>query len=215
MEYPDRFKNNCWSEHHWYVPFTSNNKDQLIISFLTEPVIKVYNPATETVVEEHVVKSGFTGKVDPLPNYDSNDLDLYTRYLQNTPGYLSLTFDPHKNVYYRIIALPVSGTIASKRNFQDIQPFTLIVLDEDFQVLVEKVFPGMKYDVRDCFVTKEGLWISRINEDAEDFNANRILYDLISFERLTGRNLIFMLVYTTRFLLASKRLTPVNIMDAR
>lgn len=182
MEYPDRFKSNCWSEHHWYVPFTSNNKGQLIVSFSTEPVIKVYDSATETVVAEHKIKSDFAGEVDPLPNCDPNDLEQYPRYLQNTPRYLSLTFDPHKNVYYRIIALPVSGVPNGQRDFQNVQPFTLMVLDKDFQVITEKVFPGMTYDVRDFFVTQEGLWISRNNKEAEDFSVNRIIYDLISFK---------------------------------
>lgn len=183
VEFPDRFRNNCWAEVHWYVPFTTNNKGQVVISFSTGPEIKVYDPDTKTVIANHEVKSIFAEKIEPLPNCETNDLENYFRYLKTTPRYLSLTYDPFKNVYYRMIALPVSGNPDGQGNFQNVQPLSLMVLDHNFGVIGEKMFPGRKYDSLDFFVTEEGLWLSRSNEEAEDFDENRLFYDLIDFER--------------------------------
>lgn len=186
VEFPERFKNNCWSEHHWYVPFTSNNQGHLVLSFSTEPGILLYDPEKQMVVASHEVESSLAGAVDPLPNCDTNDLEKYYRYLQSNPRYLSLTFDPYQNVYYRIIALPIPGVPEGQRDFLNALPFSLMVLDESFNVIAEKKFPGRKYDMLDFFVTEEGLWLSRNNEDADDFDENRIFYDLIGFTTMSN-----------------------------
>lgn len=183
VEFPEKFKNNCWSEHHWYVPFTSNSQGHLVISFSTGPEILVYDPDNQKVVASHKVNSGLAGTVDPLPNCDTNDLERYHRYLKSTPRYLSLTFDPFKNVYYRIIALTVPGVADGHRNFVNVQPLSVMVLDTNFNVIAEKKFPGRKYDPLDFFVTEEGLWLSRNNEEADDFVRNRLFFDLINFTK--------------------------------
>lgn len=181
VEFPKAFMENCWSEHHWYVPFTANNNGQVVISFSTGSGIIVYDPETREVVAVHQAPSELVRKVNPLPDCDINDREQYNRYLKSTPRYLSLTYDPYKNVYYRIIALPVPGDPDAQDNFRDVQPLLMMVLDESFQLLAEKEFPGRKYDPLDFFVTTEGFWLSRNNEEADDFDVNRLSYDLIYF----------------------------------
>lgn len=182
VEYPERFREHCWTQQHWDIPFTANDDGQLVLSFSVDPVIKIYDPSTEAVIATHNVQSKFAGAVEPLPGCEVSD-EEYFRHLKSTPRYLSLTYDSIKKVYYRMIALPVPGIPDGQRNFDQVQPFSIMILDEDFGVIAEKAFPAQKYDNRDFFVTEEGLWLSRNNEDAADFDENRIFYDLIGFDK--------------------------------
>lgn len=181
VTYPEPFKKDCWAEHHWDVPFTSNDQEQLVLSFSMDPVIKIFNPDLNKVVATHHVASTLVEKIEPLPNCQLSD-EVYFHHLKSQARYLSLTYDPFKKLYYRLVALPVSGKTQGKRDFEQVQPFSLMILDQNFELVSEKKFPAEKYDPRDFFVTREGLWISRNNENSKEFDHSRLLYDLIEIE---------------------------------
>lgn len=181
VTYPEPFKKACWAEHYWYVPFTSNDQGQLVLSFSMDPVIKIFDPNLNRVVATHHVASTLVEKIEPLPNCQVSD-QVYLRHLKGQARYLSLTFDPSKKLYYRLVALPVSGTTEGKREVEQVQPLSLMVLDQNFELISERKFPAEKYDPRDFFVTTEGLWISRNNKNSKDFDYTKLLYDLIQIK---------------------------------
>ena len=178
IEYPEKFKEHCWSEQHMVVPFTKNEKNQLIVSFASVPDIYVYDLNTDKVIRKESVKSNYIDQVDPYEECDFNDVERYFTYLKSVGKYQSIEYDKYRDLYYRIINLPQEGDPNGQRNQDIVMPFSIMMLDKDFNILTEKKFPARKYDPNDYFITEKGLWISRNNEGAPDFNENRIKYDL-------------------------------------
>ena len=85
-------------------------------------------------------------------------------------------YDPYREVYYRF-AYPKTE-LDDKINWMGKsvygrKKFSVIILDKDFQIIGETLFPEAIYNPYASFVSKEGLYISRdyqINYDqSEDF----------------------------------------------
>ena len=90
--------------------------------------------------------------------------------------YGDLMYDPYREVYYRF-AYPKTE-LDDKINWMGKavygrKKFSVIILDKDFQIIGETLFPEAIYNPYASFVSKEGLYISRdyqINYDqSEDF----------------------------------------------
>ena len=90
--------------------------------------------------------------------------------------YGDLKYDPYREVYYRF-AYPKTE-LDDKINWMGKavygrKKFSVIILDKDFQIIGETLFPEAIYNPYASFVSKEGLYISRdyqMNYDqSEDF----------------------------------------------
>ena len=78
-----------------------------------------------------------------------------------TPKYWHIMYDKYRDVYYRFAEMPYK--LAPNESPYD-EPkgkeFSVIVLNEDFEIIGETKFPGKKYFYKMSFVGKEGLYIS-------------------------------------------------------
>ena len=183
ISYPESFKESCWSEHQFDVPFTKNSNDQLVFSFQTGPNIYVYDPVKDSIVAEYKkAKSKYVNKIVPYKECDFSDITTYFKYLKSVPRYRSITYDKFKNIYYRIISLPANEEPDGQRNQNIVMPFSIMVLDEDFNIITERKLPAKSYDPRDYFITARGLWISANNEGAENFDEDKLSYTLFSLQ---------------------------------
>lgn len=93
--------------------------------------------------------------------------------------YSNLFYDPYREVYYRI-AYPPSTLDKDIRPLELIQfgrkNFSILILDKDFRILGETLFPDNTYNPQIMFVHPEGLYISdshylnpRFNDDILSF----------------------------------------------
>lgn len=93
--------------------------------------------------------------------------------------YSNLFYDPYREVYYRI-AYPPSTLDKDIRPLELIQfgrkNFSILILDKDFRILGETLFPDNSYNPQIMFVRPEGLYISdshylnpRFNDDILSF----------------------------------------------
>lgn len=77
--------------------------------------------------------------------------------------YSNLLYDPYREVYYRI-AYPPSTLDKGVRPMELIQfgrkNFSIIILDKDFRILGETLFPDNTYNPQIMLVRPEGLYIS-------------------------------------------------------
>ena len=91
----------------------------------------------------------------------------------------NLFYDPYRKVYYRI-ACPPSTLDKDIRPLELIQfgrkNFSILILDKDFRILGETLFPDNSYNPQIMFVRPEGLYISdshylnpRFNDDILSF----------------------------------------------
>lgn len=183
VSYPNSFKEHCWSSHQFDVAYTRNHKDQLVISFQTNPTLYIYDPAQDSLVAEYdSARSKYVDEITPFRDCESDDITTYFKYLKSVARYRSITYDKFRNIYYRIVSLPTEQPADGQRTQDIVTPFSIIVLDIDYNVVTERKLPAYTYDPRDFFITKEGLWISTANEDSEDFDEDALSYTLFNLE---------------------------------
>lgn len=183
IRYPATFKGGCWSGYHYFVSFTKNPKNQLVISFSTDPTIYIYDPAKDSVVAQHNSEPrNYVEEVTPYHACDFNNLPGYFKYLKSVARYRAITYDKFKNVYYRLVSLPAQEPIDEQRDHDIVMPLSVMVLDDEFNVITERKLPGYTYDPKDFFITQEGLWISTANEGADDFDDDALSFSLFKLE---------------------------------
>ena len=134
-----------------------------------------------------------TGKSYITKNFKSKYVDEYkpmTKSLQFlndfdiTGTYNELIlYDKHNNLYYLFISLgidKIDSKSGLKSKFTE-KPFSLLVLDSNFNKLYEKKFSGGNYLVRNSFVTKKGLYLFKNNPENSDFEENLYKFDVFNF----------------------------------
>ena len=96
------------------------------------------------------------------------------------PSYTSVLYDKYRKYTYRIF-LPgydIDETENIQKHFEYLDLFSIIVLDENFNVITETLMPEKTYDPTMKFVSKEGLYLA--------LHINHPLYnpDSLAFERM-------------------------------
>lgn len=95
--------------------------------------------------------------------------------------YNNLLYDPYREVYYRI-AYPPSTLDKGVRPMELVQfgrkNFSIIILDKDFRILGETLFPDNTYNPTIMLVRPEGLYISDSHYLNPQFND-----DILSFRK--------------------------------
>tara|TARA_R110001592_G_scaffold347440_1_gene640960 strand:- start:14101 stop:14478 length:378 start_codon:yes stop_codon:yes gene_type:complete len=88
--------------------------------------------------------------------------------------YLELLYDPYRSLYYRIARLPYTEKVYKEyksgvRSRLPPRLHSVMVLDEDFNILSEKTYMVKDYRFRSgLFVGPEGLWVLKPEGDNED-----------------------------------------------
>ena len=93
------------------------------------------------------------------------------------PMYWHIMYDKYRDVYYRFAEMPYK--LAPNESPYD-EPkgkeFSVIVLNEDFEIIGETKFPGKKYFYKMSFVGREGLYISENNLENPQFDENKLVF---------------------------------------
>ena len=101
-----------------------------------------------------------------------------------TPKYWHIMYDKYRNVYYRFAEMPYK--LAPNESPYD-EPkgkeFSVIVLNEDFEIIGETRFPGKKYFYKMSFVGKEGLYISENNLENPQFDENKLVFTCFKIKK--------------------------------
>ena len=101
-----------------------------------------------------------------------------------TPKYWHIMYDKYRNVYYRFAEMPYK--LAPNESPYD-EPkgkeFSVIVLNEDFEIIGETKFPGKKYFYKMSFVGREGLYISENNLENPQFDENKLVFTCFKIKK--------------------------------
>ncbi|MFR0677012.1 DUF4221 family protein [Dysgonomonas mossii] len=182
FEYPifEASKNKIF-ENNQLESFLSRCYDgkNFIYSFYFDEDIYVASIDHKTV-RKISVKSKYISKVQ-FPNMQTGDP---MKNICENPNYGNLYYDPYRKVYYRVAYPEVN--IDKNENFRDLwhygrKNFSIIILDKDFNIIGETLFPDFTYISTLMFVNKDGLYISNShyrNLDYNEDNLNFVCFNL-------------------------------------
>ncbi len=173
---PPVFDNQKWSSFQTDSYFTKKN-DQLIIGFAAIPTLYIYNPKANKVTDTiHPDYGSFTKQTKAIADDDENE----AKKLKQTEFYNNIEYDPYRDVFYRFYFTPSKKTtgLTNKFDFWTSMPFVIQVLNNKFKLIAEKKLPEKHYNLRDYFVTQEGLWLSANHPDNPDYNEDELHFEL-------------------------------------
>ncbi|TKG91988.1 DUF4221 domain-containing protein [Puteibacter caeruleilacunae] len=101
------------------------------------------------------------------------------------PNYFCFVADPYRNVFYRFVMHEQSQI--QDRNIQELtrypHKFSIMILDEEMNVLGETLFPIDTYDMHGYFINKDGLYLSRSNPYNPNYDVDKLEFELIKLEK--------------------------------
>lgn len=132
------------------------------------------------------VKSRYIDKVEIVRNSSSNQ-DAILKARAEQANYGSVLYDKYRKVYYRV-AYP-ANTIEGSDNYLKMirsgkKNFSILVLDEDLNVVGETLFPDYTFNPHLWFVREDGLFISTNNEMNPCYDENRLIFKRIELNHI-------------------------------
>ena len=156
------------------------NGQEFVYSFEYMDDLMVVNPLTHQV-EYKAVRSRYIGEMKPFSSESTNDAVLQ-RELCEHPSYGKIIYDSCNKVYYRVVYVPqeIDKKVDALSLFRTgRKQFSIMILDEDFNVIGEHLFPPYTYNPRLSFVSKGKLYISLNNIMNPDYSDDVIRFQMV------------------------------------
>lgn len=157
------------------------NGKEFVYSFYADDCIYVAS-VDHKVINKVNVKSKYIGKIQA--EAPPSDAKQAMRWVLETPHYGDLVYDKYREVYYRF-AYPKAELDPNRDYFQKAlfgrSLFSVIILDKEFNIIGETLFPEAIYNSYVFFVHPDGLYISsdyQINFDQTEDQLNFKLFKL-------------------------------------
>lgn len=103
-------------------------------------------------------------------------------------NYCRFVADPYRDIFYRFVIHEQTGL--KDRTTLDMirypKYFSIIILDSNFNIIGETLFPPDTYDAHGYFITKDGLYLSLSNPYNPEYNIDKLefkLFKLIQNEK--------------------------------
>jgi hypothetical protein len=140
------------------------NGKQFIYSFCMDENIYITDIETEET-KNIPVRSKYIKRpvIDKRPD-DMDNIELAYKKLLEASCYRNLFYDKYRNVYYRFTHIGVEQEKEREYTSREIwnsgpAQFSVIILDKDFNIIGETLFPKYTYNSTIAFVHKNGLYI--------------------------------------------------------
>lgn len=132
-----------------------------------------------TDIKRIPVKSKYIHALEKT-RFRPDDMQLGVKIACEIPIYGNLIHDPYRNVYYRF-AYPATemedGVNYIDVNLSGRKKFSIIILDKDFNIIGETLFPEYTYISSQFFVDEDGLYLGSNHFKRTDFDE-----DVLKFE---------------------------------
>ena len=114
-------------------------------------------------------------------NHTAPDIKTIRKESIENASYRNIIYDKYRKVYYRFFQ--PACEVSPNENITDLmktgKKFSIMILDKDFKVIGETLFPENIYIPVMLFILKDGLYISDNNFQNPEFNEN-----VLSFRRM-------------------------------
>ena len=120
-------------------------------------------------------KSRYFPSIRPKPYNAYKDIPTWLQEEYLKPRYHHLLYDKYRDVFYRFALMPYQFP-KDKPAMGDAsgQEFSVIILNNKYEIIGETRFPGNTYHYRMCFVGKKGLYLSLNNQENPNFDENKL-----------------------------------------
>ena len=154
------------------------NGKQFVYSFFGDEDIYVI-PVDHQEVFKYKAKSKYINRIK-IETRSFDNPYASAKYRYGAPFYGNLIHDPYRNLYYRFAHPEVEledGPDYMSLTVHGRKKFSIIILDENYNVIGETLFPEWVYCPTVLFVHRDGLYICNNHPMNPSFNE-----DMLSFE---------------------------------
>ena len=140
----------------------------LIVKFTQSPKYNIYSFSgnhnlfllkEESHLEKKLCKSQYIDEFIPYESLDGMG-EIFRWYCRN-PYYGDLAYDPYRELYYRFvypgINISKGDNVKKLNNYKKV--FSIMVLNENLEVMCEKMMPENTFKFNSYFVSKDGLYL--------------------------------------------------------
>lgn len=115
--------------------------------------------------------------------YADNAYTSAKKYVESS-CYLALVYDKYRHVYYRFVypGINVNKDDDVMKLCEFRRVFSVMIIDENFNVLGETLMPENTYNSNMFFINEAGLWISTNHPDNPDFDEDAINFQLFTLK---------------------------------
>lgn len=158
-KWPDMYKQGF--DYYEYWPSRCvNDRGQLIYSFGVNDSLFIYEGGK--LMQTVNAKSKYFGKITSIPHENLTNLAYIKKYWVTEPKYERIIYDKYRNWYYRIVKHSEEyenpdGTV--KQPWE--KSWSVMILDQDFEILDEIKFDPKVYNPYLFAPTKEGIIIAK------------------------------------------------------
>ncbi|MFZ2906532.1 MAG: DUF4221 family protein [Cyclobacteriaceae bacterium] len=176
---PEIYSQAFWGAGFKYIPCLSSNGTEIVISY---PIVSSIYKAdlAGNIKSKSEVTSSFVDKMQPMKEDirfgTQNDINQYNEeqkiYSFSNSDFSTIKYDPYNKLYFRktYIRPPVDSVKMGNR----IPDFSISVLTEDLDKLVEMRFDSEIYDLSMHFIGRDGYYIAR--RDLYNINDEQIVF---------------------------------------
>lgn len=177
-EFPNYYQNKIWPGSDLQVSRTINSNNNRIYSWkYLDSLDLVTNGLVSKIFAGSKHKEKEIKPFSMIPEPEKED----KAWIEN-PKYYGIYYDPFRKLYYRTFQF--SGIYDKKVILKEIdakKQFSVIVLDKDFKIIKEVVFPGGIYNVYRAFVGKKGFYLPKNNILNPELREDNLSIDVFDF----------------------------------
>ena len=128
-------------------------------------------------VRAYHAKSRYFPRLHPEPYDATTDLLVRLRREAQEPDYHHLLYDKYRRVFYRFARMPYEYPADRSPMGEDSgREFSVIILNDRYEIIGETKFPGSTYRYRLCFIGKKGLYLSLNNLENPCFDEDKLMF---------------------------------------
>lgn len=134
-------------------------------------------------IRTYNAKSRYFPSIRPQPYNAYKDLLVWLQEEYLKPRYHHLIYDKYRDVFYRFALMPYQFP-KGKLPTGDAsgQEFSVIILNNKYEIIGETKFPGNTYHYRMCFVGKKGLYLSLNNQENPNFDEDKLEFQCFTLQ---------------------------------
>jgi len=154
----------------------------LIYSFEIDHNIYIYNLDGNLRKKIHC-KSNYLNNFENADTSKTHFHEYNSKFMIENGEYFNIIYDKYQQLFYRIVRHNMSMVDSNGKVYDDIDgKWSIIIMDKNFNILTEQVFPEKIYNIYNIIPTKEGLLISTYNRKNPKYNKYIYSFDVFKIK---------------------------------